>query len=1352
MGESIGDEEVTSDFNTEENDDIKGDLEPDDVDGEDEETESRENVESVSENDISIMEVDSQLNALADRVMDSGKAGDSIEWKIIENIDGGYTLSFDGVGEMYDYDNMNYSGPFDNPIPWYTYHKNITTIYFSDGITSIGDNTFLNCENLMKLTVPESIISIGYTDQAGNRCTFHGSGSKIKTAGPIGGGYDYEFGWTDSIPTGAFDGCALMKIHIPSSVTKIGTGGVFQSGIQDTFRGSQFITAGPIGGGYDYEFECEDGIPYGAFNNCTTLKEVTFPRECKYIESYAFFRCTSLEKIIMPSNLEQIGKNAFCNTDNLKYIVFKGDAFKFPDSSIDEYTIFNGNNETIIYYPVYKIGWEKIIGGNYGGNLTWIPYNEGETPWLEEESGSDIPQILITPTYNNSNLTFSEMDGYIPKSFDISFGVSAMNDTLSGLDYQSLNNVKVTVTLPKGMSFSQDTDIPNKEYAVGTLDGTIIGVQNQYTDTIYITTAEYKSSFSVLFSATADGFEKPKETTLEIPITKNGDIDYNFYNIQVYSEFPNCIIGTNQTCAIMPVMADGDNVIKGEEGWNFSIENTDIAGIQEYPQTDYGTAVRIVGKATGSTKLHIIHIPTGKSVDVSILVAVNTMVYNLSDVTGYTDNTGIMNSGIFTNNYKSVRVNGGYKVTFDAYNQCASAGAVEVYNSEDQLVDACEIKKFDAYQTGIKEVAMDGWNLVTSGFNGTISSITNSMYTAHTPISIEKVPDGGYIVITNDITASLPAALYNLVDLTSWIYEEKEILKGWSGKEGFKDKAKINVSQEMINAFLGVGYDKSAINQFTEKLTKSVSKDLSINSKDVANMVVNLLSDADIVLQEKNVDLGAEIRDAAIDTGIDVAMDIFNEFSPTGDVIQGMFDVNTTLNGFMQIVYVNRTEGARSVRIDVNGSSDKLVSGDFVVENTDGSSFINTDLVVVDVTEDDTSKYIIQMLSGAKQVKIYNIAMYQDSIEIQPEKKIKVKVPLPATYNKDKCLIYRVEADNSLTDMKASFADGYLVFETDHLSLYALVEMEDAGGDIPDPSILVESIKIKNAPETLNVNKTQQLIVEILPATASNKVVTWTSSNETVAVVSADGTVTGVSEGDVIITAKANDGSNISDIVEITVKAESGGNTEGGDNPSGGNDNSDDDNTGGDESNTGGGNSGGNSGENTDNTGNNGDNAGSNNESSNGNTINTVDSNDEKIANSLINGGEKKANESNQTNISGNRTGLEQSGGTGTDVNKTSGSSTTEREPKTGDDSPVEIYATIAMIAGFIYILTYFVGTKRGMTEEDKNQLLAEIIKWAKQGAQFRRYMAYGAVFFLLLYYHSIGKHISVKWEEVYGK
>ena len=57
-----------------------------------------------------------------------------------------------------------------------------------------------------------------------------------------------------------------------------------------------------------------------------------------------------------------------------------------------------------------------------------------------------------------------------------------------------------------------------------------------------------------------------------------------------------------------------------------------------------------------------------------------------------------------------------------------------------------------------------------------------------------------------------------------------------------------------------------------------------------------------------------------------------------------------------------------------------------------------------------------------------------------------------------------------------------------------------------------------------------------LPATANNNTVIWSSSDNSIATVSAEGIVTGVSEGNVIITVKASDGSGVSDSVEIIVK------------------------------------------------------------------------------------------------------------------------------------------------------------------------------------------------------------------------
>lgn len=91
-------------------------------------------------------------------------------------------------------------------------------------------------------------------------------------------------------------------------------------------------------------------------------------------------------------------------------------------------------------------------------------------------------------------------------------------------------------------------------------------------------------------------------------------------------------------------------------------------------------------------------------------------------------------------------------------------------------------------------------------------------------------------------------------------------------------------------------------------------------------------------------------------------------------------------------------------------------------------------------------------------------------------------------------------------------------------------------------------------------------------------------------------------------------------------------------------------------------------------------------------------------------------------------------------------------EPQTGDSTPIELSATLAMIAGFTYLLLYFADRKRGMTEETKKELVSQLIGWGKQGGKIRKYLALAAIFVLLVYYHSIGKKTCVEWKEIYGE
>ena len=80
----------------------------------------------------------------------------------------------------------------------------------------------------------------------------------------------------------------------------------------------------------------------------------------------------------------------------------------------------------------------------------------------------------------------------------------------------------------------------------------------------------------------------------------------------------------------------------------------------------------------------------------------------------------------------------------------------------------------------------------------------------------------------------------------------------------------------------------------------------------------------------------------------------------------------------------------------------------------------------------------------------------------------------------------------------------------------------------------VKSIKVKGS-QQMYVGNTVNLSVEVGDATASDKTVKWSSSDETVATVSQNGVVLGKGPGMVQITATANDGSGVSNYIDISV-------------------------------------------------------------------------------------------------------------------------------------------------------------------------------------------------------------------------
>jgi uncharacterized protein YjdB/alpha-tubulin suppressor-like RCC1 family protein len=79
-------------------------------------------------------------------------------------------------------------------------------------------------------------------------------------------------------------------------------------------------------------------------------------------------------------------------------------------------------------------------------------------------------------------------------------------------------------------------------------------------------------------------------------------------------------------------------------------------------------------------------------------------------------------------------------------------------------------------------------------------------------------------------------------------------------------------------------------------------------------------------------------------------------------------------------------------------------------------------------------------LKSSKHV-VYDIYLLLNGERIQPDLKVKVSIPLPAGFDPTFTKVYYVAENGDTTDMNAVLIDGRLVFETDHFSLYSVVQL-----------------------------------------------------------------------------------------------------------------------------------------------------------------------------------------------------------------------------------------------------------------------------------------------------------------------
>ncbi|MCR4665459.1 MAG: leucine-rich repeat protein [Paludibacteraceae bacterium] len=288
-------------------------------------------------------------------------------------------LTVSGTGAMADYD---YSE--ETRAPWYdSYRTKIVTVVIEEGITSIGDYAFNDCENLTAITIPNTVTSIG--ESAFHHCLSLGDINVPRSV--------------SLIKRGAFRHCPEINISVDedNQYYTIENGVLFNkektllhtypmSKHEATYSIPNTVTAIEDLAFYYADITSVD-IPEGvlsigvmSFYVCYKLTSITIPNSVTTIGGEAFYSAQQAKFLHLGQGLTGIGQRAFCDMRVIEYIISEAPT---PPVLLDNDAFVSVDKSIPLYVPCEaKEAYKEADGWKEFTNVQAIPSQEPCGPCL----------------------------------------------------------------------------------------------------------------------------------------------------------------------------------------------------------------------------------------------------------------------------------------------------------------------------------------------------------------------------------------------------------------------------------------------------------------------------------------------------------------------------------------------------------------------------------------------------------------------------------------------------------------------------------------------------------------------------------------------------------------------------------------------------------------------------------------------------------------------------------------------------------------------------------------------------------------------------------------------------------